>query len=274
MATESKSPETPKTSLQSDFLPPIANRPAGVFVEAARIQKFPSFYRPDPAFWFEQVEAAFHTNHITSDETRFKYVIQFAEPEILPHVISIARNPPATNKYEAVKERILAAFAESAESKLRRLFQGKNLEGKRPSHYLQDLRNTGGEQVTDAMLRSLLLEQLPENIRMVLAISNEADVDKLAKMADLMIEMQQLPCISTVQKAPTENDVLEQILSRIDRLEITTRNRSRSKQRSTRRQRSGSRNRGFCFFHQRFGKQARNCRPPCKWQNNSATSEN
>ena len=97
----------------------------------------------------------------SQDETKFKYVIQYADTEILPHVISIAWNPPDQDKYKTVKERILQAFSESEESKLRRILQSQSLEGKKPSHYVRDLKNASGDQVSDAVLRTLLLEHLP-----------------------------------------------------------------------------------------------------------------
>lgn len=258
---------------------------SALMIQATRITKFPAFYKADPAFWFEQVEATFHTHGITQDETKFKYVIQYAEPEILPHIVPIARKPPATDKYKAVKDRILQTFAETEETRLRRIFQGQNIDGKKPSHYVQDLKNAARDQVSDAVLRTLLLEQLPDQIRCVLGISTETDIDKLAKMADRMFELLQPPSVAAVQQqAPVrqENspeDPLAQIISRLDRLESRLSERSRSNYRAGRgrsksRGKSNSRDDPFCYYHRHFGKRARNCRSPCQWKNSDEKSEN
>lgn len=250
-------------------------------IQAARIVKFPAFYKPDPSFWFEQVEAAFHTHGITADETKFRYVILHADQEVLPHVISIARNPPDSNKYEAVKQRILSAFEESQESRLRRVLQGQSIGYSKPSHYLQHIRNTGGTQVTDAILRTLLLEQLPEQIRVVLGISSETDVEKLAKMADMMLDLQQPASLSTVKQSTTTdkpNDPLVEITNRLNKIEMRLHTRSRSGSRSRKNslnRRTVSNNRdSFCYYHKRFGKNAKNCRSPCQWKQPATQQEN
>lgn len=254
-----------------------ANVPQQTTVLASRISKLPPFYSQEPEFWFSQVEAQFDIHGITQDGTKFAYIIAHAEKEFLPHIINLTRNPPDEGKYDAIKEKILSVFGETEEARLRKIFcSGRNLEGKKPSHFLQEMRNTAGERVNDAILRTLFLEQLSEQARCILSISDEVNLDKLAKMADKIADIQHPPVISEMHKPVTSDSVqqgsLAVIISRLDKLEANLGQRSRSSSRgaggSTRprsKPRVFKKNGLYCFYHFRFGDKARKCEQPCEW---------
>lgn len=97
-------------------------------MQAARIVKLPVFYKTDIGFWFTQIKVAFKISGITREQTKFEYVIHHADPEFLPLIVPIARDPPRVNLYQAIKSRIIKAFEESEETRLRRLLQRHNVE--------------------------------------------------------------------------------------------------------------------------------------------------
>ncbi|XP_011634814.1 uncharacterized protein LOC105425653 [Pogonomyrmex barbatus] len=107
-----------------------------------------------------------------------------ADTAILPHIKDLIMNPPSNNKYDALKERVLNIFSVSQSAKLRQLLKGQVLGDKKPSHFLLKLKNLAGDQVTDSILKTLFMEQLPENYRIILATIDEPDLDKFATIAD------------------------------------------------------------------------------------------
>lgn len=82
-------------------------------VNTTKLIKLPPFWRENPMLWFAQIEAGFALSRITSDETKFQYVILNLDSNVLPFVTDIITTPSALNKYEAVKNRIIASCDES-----------------------------------------------------------------------------------------------------------------------------------------------------------------
>lgn len=92
-------------------------------VNEVRNLKIPPFWRENPALWFGQVEASFALANITSDTTRFRHIITQLDPQTLPALSDLILNPPTANRYQAIKTRIMNSFAETSESKLRKLLR-------------------------------------------------------------------------------------------------------------------------------------------------------
>lgn len=105
-------------------------------VHMSRIAKLPPFWKREPAVWLFQVEAAFGIARITTDETKYQYLLSNLDPEVLPFVTDLIQNPPAEGKYDAIKTRILTSFAETKESKIRRLLKRQLLGDQKPTHFL------------------------------------------------------------------------------------------------------------------------------------------
>ena len=170
-------------------------------VQMSRIAKLPPFWKEDPVIWFCQVEASFAITRVTVDETKFQYLLANLDPSVLPFVSDIIQNPPVADKYNAIKTRILESFSESKESKLRRMLKGQLLGDRKPSHFLQHLRNLSSNQCEDVVLKSLFLEQLPQQINAILAASAEADLNRLAAMADQIMDLQRPTQVYAVSNA-------------------------------------------------------------------------
>jgi len=56
------------------------------------------------------------------------------------------------------------------------------------SYILQKLRNLAEGQCNDAVLKTLFLEQLSDNLRNILAICEDTDLTRLAQLADKVFE--------------------------------------------------------------------------------------
>ena len=154
-------------------------------IESYRIPKIPTFFRDDPALWFLQIEASFRNARITQDRTKADIVIAALDYEVIPSVRDlISALPQPDDLYERIKERLVATFSVSAEKRLRQLLKGEVLTDGKPSLTLYRLRNLNDIRCSDAVIKSIFLEQLPSQCRAILASANVEDLQKLAELAD------------------------------------------------------------------------------------------
>jgi hypothetical protein len=271
-----------------------ANNIMGMSVDALATLKLPPFSKENPELWFIQIEMAFEISRITSDKTKYSYTVLNLDQSVIPFVADIIRNPPEDGKYEALKKRVISTFDETAEAKLRKALRGRELGGEKPSHFLQWLKNLAGEQVSNDVLRTLFLDQMPQNVRGILAASANQELSQLAVLADKVMEalsptLQVASVTPTAEHPPTTDKILvnevKQLKEQVEALSLQLR-RGRSRERGhsyrsksgQRRSSPGSRTRSpnpTCYYHRKFGNQAYYCRKPCDFKPASPTpSEN
>lgn len=257
--------------------PPAPEQPlnAPAEVNLVRNLKIPPFWRENPALWFAQVEAAFALSNITADATQFRHVITQLDSQTLPAISDIILNPPGAGKYLAIKTRIMSSYAETSESKLRKLLRGLDPTNDKPTLLLQRIRNLAEGQVGDALLRTLFLEQLPEYVRGVLVISGDLDLSVLALQADKVMEATKTnvhaihqPTQQTEVAAISRDTAVSDLINAVAALtkeikSMKTDRRSRSRSSSRYRSASTENNGGICFYHARYGDDARRCQKPC-----------
>ncbi|KAL7725085.1 hypothetical protein ACLKA6_016158 [Drosophila palustris] len=150
--------------------------------------RLPKFSSNNPNLWFSQIERAFRLHGVTNDDDKFDHATVNLEAEFAVAVEDLLTHPPDANKYEILKNRLLDKFAKSPESKLRRLLQGGETTGFKPSEILAHMRRLAPESSSEPIVRSLFLSEMPQNIRPILTIWEENDLEKLAKIADKMQE--------------------------------------------------------------------------------------
>ncbi|KAF8791457.1 hypothetical protein HNY73_006316 [Argiope bruennichi] len=101
----------------------------------------------------------------------------------------ILLTPPDTNKYDALKTRLIAEFSASENEQIRRLLSELHLGADKPSQLLRKMRELGGcTGIKDDFLKTLWLQRLPSEIQAILSISSEP-LDNLANMADKIAEV-------------------------------------------------------------------------------------
>lgn len=257
--------------------PGVAEATASVTV------KLPEFWRNDPNMWFAQAEAQFNLARVTKDETKFWVIIAKIDQTVISHVWDLVSNPPAEDKYGAVKERLISRFALSAQARLEQLLGSCDLGDFRPTHLLARMNEIAtGLNVDDNLMKMLFMQRMPANIRAVLSIS-DGSLAKLAEMADQMIDSSSgnVAAVSTPAKdqsavnavgtIPSSSnqaadlaylkDEIGLLTAEIRRLKIEQpRNRSRFTSRSAR-----TTNDTICWFHRNFGNRADHCREPCEF---------
>ncbi|CAN8026615.1 unnamed protein product [Ixodes persulcatus] len=154
----------------------------------------------------------------------------------------------------------------------------------------------------DVFLRELFLQRLPSNVQMVLATATTLDLTGLAALADAVMEVTP-PSVGNATVAPQQPTALDsgsatngqppqaniaQLCQRLEEIVVAAKQGRAPHPRESRRRRSTSRRargestsrptRGentrspspswVCYYHRRFGANARHCLRPCSWQGN------
>ena len=179
---------------------------------------------------FRQVEAQFATRSppIAADLTKFNYVVAALDNATAGEVEAIILSPPTDGKYDALKTALISAFGKTQASKDMELLSLSGLGDRKPSSLLRHMESLTADPKT--LLRALFLAQLPLEARRILAGST-ADLKDLAREADAIMEAGSTGFgatgISAVRKptsSPTNPPPKE-----------------------------------LCFYHTKFGKEARKC---------------
>ena len=266
----------PTTSNQSLDAPPPPALAAPASATAVSL-KLPIFWPADPLVWFAQVDAQFSTRGVTAEKTKFDYVVASLSPEYAQEVRDLILKPPSSNPYAALKDALVQRTAASEQRRLQQLFNAEELGDRKPTQLLRRMQQLLGDKAssTDAsFLRELFLQRLPPNVRMVLASSDTTDLEKLAQLADKIVEVATPVQISTVSHSPdSEISLLRNEIAELKRMIVSSRHTNRIRPRSSSRGRSSRSTTpqrttttdadSLCWYHQRFGDQARKCQPPC-----------
>ncbi|XP_037515832.1 uncharacterized protein LOC119393080 [Rhipicephalus sanguineus] len=265
--------------------------------------RLPQYWERNPTVWFLQVESQFHISRVTSQLQKFHDVVSALPPAAAEEVsdipVSFRTNLPAA-PYDELKAALLDRTAASERTRIQQLLSTAELGDRRPTQLLRQMMQLLGSRahaMDSAVLRELFLQRLPSNVQMVLATASTIDLPSLAALADKVMEVatQHLqvaavstPCTrppsscaaSNLTTATTSPSHIDQICDRLEEIIVAaTRQdyaprRSRQRGRSSTPHRAGERDRSastgpsLCYYHRRFGAEARHCLLPCAWTGN------
>lgn len=202
--------------------------------ENAVALKLPTFWPKQPKVWFVQAEAQFNIRKITSDDTKFHYVVAALDQTTAKRIIDLLCAPPANDKYKALKNRLSDTYGLSEYERSARLLHMPELGDDKPSVLMDSMLALLDGHEPCFLFRGLFLERLPEEIRCILAHSGVRDCRQLSRAADNLWETRQ-PTASAIQWPARTSD-----------------------------KKPG--NPSFCRFHNKFGDKAYTCRPPCSFK--------
>lgn len=241
--------------------------------EVSRVTvRVPPFWRQNPKLWFSQLESQFVTSAITSDTTKYHTLVGSIESSILNHVSHIVENPPAGNKYEALKTALLNEFLESEEKRLRQLLENVTVGDTKPSTLLREMRSLASGKVTEDLLKTLWMQRLPNTTKAILSVSSDT-LEKLSLIADKIHD--QYDTTTVIEAVSTGNDnrilaienKIAEVISKIDALTTNKHRRARSTSRRLSHNNSRSSSvKNLCWYHRKFGPHATKCRLPCSFR--------
>uniref|UniRef100_A0ABD2WXI7 Integrase catalytic domain-containing protein n=1 Tax=Trichogramma kaykai TaxID=54128 RepID=A0ABD2WXI7_9HYME len=146
--------------------------------------KLPAFWPDRPSLWFAQADSHFILSDIT----------------------------------------LIERLSASEEQRVRQLISEEELGDRKPSQFLRHLRSLAGATIVqDNLMRQLWLHRLPSSVRAILATQTDAALDKLAELADKIIEIS--PCTptlnvnaaSTVPRTSTFEDTILKAITDLQR---------------------------------------------------------
>ena len=246
--------------------------------------KLPPFWPSDPDLWFAQVEAQFSTRGITSQKTKYEYVVASLSPEFATQVRDLILRIPDTTPYDTLKRQLITRTALPEQRRLQQLLSSTELGDQRPTQLLRRMQQLLGGEMADAdgkLLRELFLQRLPDNVRMVLAsFGDTKTLDQLAELGDSIISAGS-PSVAAVTHSQPSNELQDlrkelcQLRETVSALSTSVRTRSPSPHRRHFRPRSPPPQQhptSTCWYHARFGDKARKCTPPCSYTGNLKAS--
>ena len=202
--------------------------------------KIPQFWPTRPEVWFSLLEAQFTTKNITSEETKYYHALTGLDKATAEEISAFICNPPERNKYSALKELLNSIFGYNQTEKDSRLLAITGLGDRKPSallRYMDSLTTPADRKTT--IYKALFLSHLPESIRVILARDSPTDINQLAKTADDILAAQSTPSPNSISAAIASTDMTSQSV------ESATQGKWQHKTR--------------CYYHVRFGEQARKC---------------
>lgn len=275
---------------------------SGTFVQ------LPPFQPENVRLWWNQVELRLRSAGIEDPIARYDCVAGGLPWDIAKRVSDLITTKPDATSLSKLESRILKEFLPSSSLKFKEL-QAVKLGDRRPTEMLREMRELAQGQVQDSGIRELFLAQLPSMVSVTISAmpnlkptDDDAKLDGCAEVADGAMERIRAQATSvnainiatgsgpSSSAAPNSIESLSQLLDRqADRIVAALAQRDRQSRSPTRQGQGRGRNRsqtpkqrsrskvhpknGDCWYHFKWGSDARHCHPDCKfyseWQKNN-----
>jgi hypothetical protein len=247
--------------------------------------KLPTFWSSNPKQWFRTAESNFHVSGITSEVTKYHHVIKSLTSDVVSELEDVLDDQSTADNYTALKAIILERFTSTTEEKLRRLVSQEAMGDRTPSQFLRHLQSLSDKNAQDKLLRTLWVDKLPPQLQTVVAQHPDLAIADVAKIADSVhgvLKTQPPMCAATSAPSSitnsTSDPALQEVLRRLEVLEVRSRAPDRNRGGEKRRSRSRSQTRErmdshpTCWYHRTYGDKAQHCRKPCDYHKTSAAA--
>lgn len=236
-------------------------------VAAVTERRLPPFWPHDVDLWFIQAETIFAAGRITSETTRYGLVVSALDRNALRQVRGLLTRPPTATPYSDVKAALLEYNELNADQRLEALTSTLTLGDQRPSQLLDNMLSMGKGLLPDEQIRSLWIKRLPISLQGPLMLCYQP-LSIIGREADRMLTS--LPStypVAPVQPPPTSaaraTSSASTASAGIGELLTALTELLRDKPRTS--TSKPTKPADTCFYHWKFGDQAKNCQQPCKF---------
>ena len=243
--------------------------------------KIPEFWPHAANVWITQVNAQFRLCRITSSQTKFDYAVMRLGDAAAARVQDLLANPPATDPYEALVERLTAGFSKSSIERLSDFNALPPLGDRRPSELMDTISaSLSGVACMESCphVQYAFLTRLPVTVRSGLSHVKFESARAMALKADeVWSAVNASSAASTVSAVleppppPPSSADADNVVAAVRNPAQPVRSSPARLPQSTRPAPQQQQQQGLCWYHAKFGNRASFCRPPCSWSGNGRT---
>ena len=232
----------------------------------------PVFSTTKAAPWFHRVEALFRLKKVSANQ-KSDFIIGALPEDVFDRISTwLTEIGSDAIPYDQLKAKIIRSCEPSPEEKSQKILDLLRLPlgDQRPSDAFYEIKNLStilnpdGSTSQIDLARVLWMLRLPQDIRAHMTNFSTKSEQDLTGQADALRGTTKL-ALSTLsttaaaaaaadQASLTDDDEDDDVIAAAQR---------KSQRSSNQRQFSGVSRKTLCYFHKRFGRDARNCRPPC-----------
>lgn len=241
--------------------------------------------------YFISLEYWFEASSVTSDKKKFNAVMAQIPLNDLGTIQTEIGTVPAEDKYLHVKPIIIEHFSDSQQKRFREAISEVQLGDSKPSQLYQKMKRLASDSLTETALIDLWAARLPEMAHAAVIQMKESSIRDRLVAADALVESlrlrtigdQNIRQVSHRQAAPaatqnqsvkfdaTEENLFEKLSRQISEIErkmaanFDQRGRSKSRERGGRDRSKSNGDHSNCWYHWKFGTNAKHCRKPCNF---------
>ncbi|GBP35537.1 Retrovirus-related Pol polyprotein from transposon opus [Eumeta japonica] len=191
----------------------------------------------------------------------------------VPHFIRLDRR---YDKYQRLKTELIKRLTASRERQVKQLLNHEELGDRKPSQFLRHLKHLAGPGVPDDFIRTVWTSRLPSSVQTIIASQSKSTLEEVSELADQIMDVatpsQQITAVSANPGATSESNQIAALTRQVQALAAKLDRMSRPRKRRTTHQRNNlsstrslSNYRKFpnCWYHAKFGTEARRCVKPC-----------
>jgi hypothetical protein len=207
--------------------------------------KLPPFVPDDPEMWFARVEATFRRRKISKPWDKFDYCLAAMSQDQLQSVRHVIVSPSEDDPYAELKAALIKRHSPDPVEKLVEFFDSSSIAIDGNPKLVADRIKALSVDATARDI-AMFISKMPLSIRGYLLRERDTfvDVDCAAIAAEQLLRGQ-TPAFSNISAV-----------------------------KATSSSQPSRRGRVLCFYHRRWGKNAKQCRPPCQFKDDHIANVN
>ena len=231
--------------------------PADIVNEMPVQVKLANFWPNNAAVWFVRAEQEFVIKSVSTQATKYAYLVQALTEEVSMRVADRLIADPSATPYNDLKAHLLKIYTKTDYQKAKLLLELPPLGDQRPSELMHKMLGflPAGADTSDPgfLFRAIFLERMPVDIRTHLVALKAESMAALADKADELYN----------SRPPVTSFLVDQAddTSYEDDLPVCAAGRGRGDPASASADSSTQ-----CWYHATYGSSATKCRSPCSFR--------
>jgi hypothetical protein len=225
------------------------------------VVKLPAWCPEAPEMWFTQVRAQFAARGIVDQRIQYDNVLAVLPSNVLSLVNTFVNDASLmTQRFDLFQTAVLEAILPSRAERFQQ-FHTLSLGDRKPTEILQRMYFLCPDEARKGpteFFRQCFINKMPNIIQSLLSVQDSLNMAELSKMADQMVGNMRVTqhTMGNIDQVSQSESVIEENINWAHK---------KYKQKSQ----AGSR--ALCFYHDKYGKYAKQCQAPCDWKPSTKT---